>query len=56
MFFAGVDWADDHHDVAVIDQGGCLIGSKRVAHSPAGLVQLRAFLLGTTEDPSDIQC
>jgi hypothetical protein len=20
MFFAGADWADDHHDVAVVDQ------------------------------------
>jgi len=40
MFFAGVDWADDHHDVAVIDQDGELVGSKRVPHSPAGLAEL----------------
>ena len=56
MFFAGVDWADDHHDVAVIDQDGQLVGSKRVPHSPAGLAELRAFLLAIAGDPTDIPC
>jgi len=56
MFFAGVDWADDHHDVAIVDQGGRLVGSTRVPHSPAGLAELRAFLLGIAGDPAEVPC
>jgi transposase len=43
MFYAGVDWANDHHDVLVIDDAGHRLGSLRVAHSPEGLSKLNAF-------------
>jgi transposase len=56
VFFAGIDWADDHHDVAVLDQQGHLVNSTRVAHSPAGLAQLKAFLLDIAGDPQQIPC
>jgi Transposase len=38
--YAGIDWADDHHDVVVLDEHGQRIGSCRVTHTPEGLVQL----------------
>jgi len=44
MWFAGVDWADDHHDAVVLDDSGRQITSLRVAHTPAGLVQLTTAL------------
>jgi transposase len=56
VFFAGIDWADDHHDIAVLDQQGHLVNSTRVAHSPAGLAQLKAFLLDIAGDPQQIPC
>jgi transposase len=56
MFFAGVDWADDHHDVAVVDESGRLVGSTRVPHSPAGLAELRAFLLVIAGVAAEIPC
>ena len=56
MFFAGIDWADDHHDVAVLDQQGHLVNSIRMAHSPAGLAHLKAFLLDIAGDPQQIPC
>jgi hypothetical protein len=56
VFFAGIDWADDHHDIAVLDQQGQLVGSLRVSHSPAGLAQLKAFLLDIAGDPQQIPC
>jgi hypothetical protein len=56
MFFAGVDWADQHHDVAVLDQAGQLVDSTRVSHSPAGLAQLKAFLLHIAGSPQQIPC
>jgi transposase len=56
VFFAGIDWADDHHDIAVLDQQGQLIASLCVSHSPAGLAQLKAFLLDKAGDPQQIPC
>ena len=48
MWFAGVDWADDHHDVVVIDEGATQVGARRVRHTPEGLSDLTAFLRSIT--------
>jgi transposase len=44
MWFAGIDWADDHHDLVVLDDHGRQLRTLRVAHTPAGLAQLTAAL------------
>lgn len=44
MWYAGIDWADAHHDVLVIDETGRKVESLRVSHTPEGLKQLDAFL------------
>jgi transposase len=44
MWFAGIDWADQHHDVVVIDAAGQRVGQLRVPHSAAGVDQLIAWL------------
>jgi len=46
MWYAGIDWADDHHDVVVIDAAGKRVTSLRVPHTAEGLAKLVAFLLG----------
>jgi transposase len=46
MWYAGIDWADEHHDVVVLDDAGQRVASLRVAHTAAGLSQLTAFLKG----------
>lgn len=56
MFFAGVDWADDHHDAAVLDEAGRLVASRRVPHSPEGMAQLKAFLLDAAGDSKLVPC
>jgi transposase len=48
MWFAGIDWADDHHDVVVIDADGHPVGTRRVPHTPAGLNDLTDFLLSSS--------
>ncbi|HEX4207932.1 MAG TPA: transposase [Ktedonobacteraceae bacterium] len=48
MWFAGLDWADQHHDLVVIDEAGRQVGSRRVAHSPEGFAELERFLLSIT--------
>jgi hypothetical protein len=44
MWFAGIDWADRHHDVVVIDDAGRKVASLRVEHTAEGLKKLIAFL------------
>ena len=40
MWYVGLDWADQHHDVVVLDEAGCRVGSRRVPHSKEGLEDL----------------
>ncbi len=44
MWYAGIDWANDHHDALVIDEQGHQVGTIRVNHTPAGLATLNTFL------------
>lgn len=56
MFFAGIDWADDHHDIVVIDHSGKKVASLRVAHTPAGLLQLNNLFKNITSEPTQLAC
>lgn len=44
MWYAGVDWADQHHDILVLDETGRRIGLLRVDHTADGLAKLNGFL------------
>lgn len=44
MWFAGIDWADRHHDTVVIDEAGRKVAQLRVEHTPQGLKKLVSFL------------
>jgi hypothetical protein len=33
MWYAGIGWADDHHDAVVIDEAGRRVAACRVAHT-----------------------
>ena len=44
MWYAGIDWADQHHDVVVLDEQAKMVKSIRVQHCAHGLEQLDAFL------------
>ncbi len=44
MYYAGIDWADQHHDAVVIDDEGRRVGSIRVEHNARGLAKLMDFL------------
>src|SRR6266567_631105 len=56
MWFAGIDWADTHHDALVIDETGQQAGSLRVAHTKAGINELKRFLLGIAKTPDQLAC
>lgn len=59
MWYAGIDWADQHHDAVVIDEVGKRVGTTRVAHSAEGLDTLVTFLKGSgdvADHPHHLAC
>src|SRR5215470_442899 len=52
--FCGIDWAEDHHDIALIDQHGQLLARRRISDDAAGLAAVLELLAGhgdSAEDP-----
>jgi transposase len=56
MWYVGLDWADTHHDVDVLDEHGHRVGAQRFAHSLEGLNALKQFLLRIAVDPEQLAC
>jgi len=59
MWYAGIDWADRHHDAVVIDDAGRRVAALRVEHSAAGLAKLTDFLRGlgdVVDHPEHLAC
>jgi hypothetical protein len=50
MLFVGVDWAEDHHDVCVMDSAGKVLGKRRVAHSARGIGELHELISQFSEE------
>jgi len=42
--FAGDDWAEDHHDIEVMDEAGKVLARKRVPEGAAGMSQLHGLI------------
>jgi transposase len=51
----GIDWASDHHDVAVIDAEGTKLGRRRVSHDAAGLGELTAMFAAHGAGPGTVK-
>jgi Transposase/Transposase IS116/IS110/IS902 family len=52
--FCGIDWAEDHHDIALVDAGGQLLARQRISDNAAGLAALTGLLAehgDSAEDP-----
>jgi transposase len=56
MWYVGLDWADTHHDVVVLDEAGHRVASRRFAHSHDGLNELKQFLLNIAAVPDHLAC
>ncbi|WP_081235547.1 IS110 family transposase [Streptomyces viridosporus] len=50
--FCGIDWAEDHHDIALVDAGGNQLAKMRISDDAAGFTQLTALL--TEHGDSDV--
>jgi len=44
LLFCGIDWAETHGDVAIIDESGRLVAKKRIPDDPSGFAQLVELL------------
>jgi transposase len=42
--FCGIDWAEGHHDVALIDDSGALVAKRRIDESVEGVAEFTAML------------
>src|SRR5262245_27120406 len=54
MCSAGPAWAEDHHDIALVDAGGQLLARRRINDDAAGLAALTGLLAqhgDSAEDP-----
>jgi len=56
MWYAGIDWADEHHDALVIDEVGQQVSSLRVSHTPEGVSQLLTFLSRSAPTKEQLAC
>ena len=54
MLYVGDDWAEDHHDLAVIDDAGKLAGRRRFSCDLAGMTELHEWLTELESDPSQV--
>ena len=51
--YCGIDWAEDHHDIALVDRDGQLLARRRISDDAAGLATLLALLAEHGDTPDD---
>jgi transposase len=44
MLFVGDDWAEDHHDIEIVDEAGRRLARKRLPEGLGGIAQLHALI------------
>jgi transposase len=49
--YCGIDWATDHHDVAVVNGDGRVVGRRRVGNDAAGFAELLTLLAEAGDSP-----
>src|SRR4029077_19656426 len=52
MIFVGDDWAEDHHDVYVMDADGARLASRRLAEERPGIRGFHELVAAHVEEPS----
>ena len=54
MIFVGDDWAEDHHDVHVMDETGARLASRRLPEGLAGIGEFHRLLARYVEEPDHV--
>ncbi len=51
--YCGIDWATDHHDVAVVDANGRVVVDEQVGNDAAGFARLLTLLAEAGDNPDN---
>lgn len=54
MVFVGVDWAEAHNDVCVVDEAGKVLGKRRVPDGLEGVRQIHQLVAAHAEQPEQV--
>jgi transposase len=54
MVFLGVDWAEAHHDVCVVNEAGRTLARRRVPDGLEGVRQIHELLAAQAEEPEQV--
>jgi len=54
MLFVGDDWAEDHHDVHLMNDSGDRLASRRLPEGLAGVARLHELIAAHAEDPAQV--
>ncbi|MPY81666.1 MAG: transposase, partial [Actinophytocola sp.] len=52
--YCGIDWAEGHHDIALVDDDGALVAKRRIDESLDGVTEMTVMLAAagdTAEEP-----
>jgi transposase len=52
--YCGIDWAEDHHDIALVSRDGRLLARRRISDDAAGLTQLLDLLAEHGDTPDGL--
>jgi transposase len=54
MIFVGIDWAEAHHDVCVLDPAGEVLATRRIPEGLEGVARLHALFAEHAEAPEEV--
>ena len=54
MIFVGDDWAEDHHDVYLMEEAGQRLAARRLPEGLPGIRGLHELIAGHAEDPDQV--
>ena len=54
MIFVGIDWAEAHHDVCLVDQAGTILATRRIDEGVAGVGEFHQLVAEHAAEPSQV--
>ena len=54
MLFVGDDWAQDHHDVYLMDEAGAQLAAQRLPEGLVGVGRLHDLVAAHADDPGEV--
>jgi transposase len=54
MVFVGIDWAEAHHDVCLVDEAGIILARRRIDEGVAGVSEFHRLVAEHATEPSQV--